>query len=168
MRIDGAEYSYGELMLATEDTDEVIKWLDQFTPGNWDILRHRNKRSASANAYLWHLCEEIAKRTGQTKVHVYQRAIREVGVFDQFKMDPRAVPEFNSAVGLNGIGYFVEIVDGEPDGTVLINYYKGSSEYDSKQFSRLVDFIVEDAKALDIETLTEKDLSRLKDEWGGG
>lgn len=168
MRIDGAEYSYGELMLATEDMDEVVKWLDSFVPGDYDIVKHRKKRSLSANAYLWHLCEEIAKATGQTKVHVYQRAIRDVGVYEPIKLDPKVFVEFNEAVGQFGIGYFIELVDSEPDGMLLCNYYKGSSEYDSAQFSRLVDSLVEDAKALGIETLTEKDLSRLKDEWGGG
>ena len=167
MRIDTADYAFGHLTLGSDDYDEVMKWLDQFEPGEWDIKKHRQKRSVSANAYLWHLCEEIAKATGDTKVSVYRRAIREVGVYEPIKLDPKVVAEFNTAISSFGIGYFVEVVDAEPDGMILVNYYKGSSEYDSKQFSRLVDSLVEDAKALGIETLTEKDLSRLKEEFGG-
>ena len=114
MQINTADYSLGHLSLGSDDYDEVVKWLDNFVPGDYDITKHKNKRSLAANKYLWHLCEQIAKATGQTKVHVYQNAVKSVGVFDQFLMSPEAIPEFSDAISKYGIGYFLEIVDSGP------------------------------------------------------
>lgn len=43
--------------------------------------------------------------------------------------------------------------------------YHGSSTYDTAQMSRLIDNIVQDCKALGIETMTPDKLSILKEEW---
>ena len=45
--------------------------------------------------------------------------------------------------------------------TNLIAYY-GSSVYDSKEMALLLDSIVQEAQALDIETLTPDELTNLK------
>lgn len=163
MRFDTADYAWGHLTLGSDDTDEIFKWLEEFVPGEYDIVKHKNKRSTRANAYLWHLCEEIARATGQTKLSVYQAEIKEVGVYDQLVMSVDAFGEFSSAVSGLGLGYFCEIVDAEPDGMLLINYYKGSSLYDSAQFSRLLDNTIQDAKAVGVEVLSERELSLLKE-----
>ena len=163
MRIDSADYQMGTLLLNSDDADDIIRWLDDFVPGEYDIVKHRNKRSLSANAYLWHLCEEIAKRTGTTKIQVYRNAIKSVGVYEQLKMEPKAMVEFASAVAAFGIGYIVEPVDAEGD-MVLVNYYKGSSEYDSKEFARLVDFVVDDAVELGVP-VKDSGVTRAKSEW---
>lgn len=42
----------------------------------------------------------------------------------------------------------------------------GSSQYDAKSMSILIDGIVSEAKELGIETATPMELSRLKEEWG--
>ena len=46
----------------------------------------------------------------------------------------------------------------------VISYF-GSSDYDTKQMSRLISLVVEDAKAQGIETLTPQELSRMEEEW---
>ena len=43
--------------------------------------------------------------------------------------------------------------------------YYGSSTYDTRQMSQLIDNLVQDCKALDIETLTPEKLSLLMEEW---
>lgn len=43
--------------------------------------------------------------------------------------------------------------------------YYGSSCYDTKQMSSLIDHLVQDCKALGIETLTPQELARMKEEW---
>lgn len=47
----------------------------------------------------------------------------------------------------------------------MVLYY-GSSTFDTKQMARLIDNIVQDCKALGIETLTPQQLDALKEEWG--
>ena len=46
-----------------------------------EIKKWRDKRSLSANALLWAVCEELAQAMKITKLEVYRKAIREVGVY---------------------------------------------------------------------------------------
>lgn len=43
--------------------------------------------------------------------------------------------------------------------------YKGSSEYDSKEMSILIDGIISEAEELGIETLPPHEIQRLKEMW---
>ena len=43
--------------------------------------------------------------------------------------------------------------------------YYGSSTYDTRQMSVLIDNLVQDCKALDIETMTPDKLALLKEGW---
>ena len=43
--------------------------------------------------------------------------------------------------------------------------FKGSSEYDTKEMSLLIDGIVQEAKNLGIETMTPAEVERLKGMW---
>lgn len=66
-----------------------------------------------------------------------------------------------------GTGWPTEHVDYTKDGErLVVRAYYGSSRYNSKQMSRLLDSVVEDCKEQDIETMTERELSLLKEEWG--
>ena len=72
--------------------------------------------------------------------------------------------------GVNITGYFkyYEVI-----GTSILNnkefnhirVFKGSSEYDTKEMSIFIDGIVQEAKQLDIETLTPNQLAELKSLW---
>ena len=58
-------------------------------------------------------------------------------------------------------------MDYDRDGDrVVIRAYYGSSTYNTKQMARLIDSIVEDCKAVGIETLTPATLDAMKDAWG--
>lgn len=49
---------------------------------------------------------------------------------------------------------------------LVIRAYYGSSQYSTKQMSRLLDSIVQDCKDLGIETLPPEKLAAMKEEWG--
>lgn len=51
-----------------------------------------------------------------------------------------------------------------PDCVSVCAYY-GSSTYDTAQMSRLIDLVVQECRQQDIETLTERELSLLKEGW---
>jgi hypothetical protein len=44
--------------------------------------------------------------------------------------------------------------------------YYGSSVYDTKQMSQLIDCIVQDCKTVGIETMTPQELAALNERWG--
>ena len=133
-----------------------------------EVKPHRNKRSTDANAYCWNLCEEIAKKIDGTKNEVYRQAIQHVGVYEIIPIRHDAVGRYVEAWRKNGIGWIAEKDrDSKFAGYVNVFTYYGSSAYDTKEMSRLIDYIVEEAKRLGIETKTPEQLAELVNLWGG-
>lgn len=132
-----------------------------------EIKIHREKRSLDSNAYLWVLCDKIAQKINSTKIEVYRKAIREVGVFEVLPIKKEAVKRFIENWQHNGIGYLCESTGkSKLEGYENAFAYYGSSSYDSKEMSRLIDYIVEEAKELGIETLTPEQLKSMNESWG--
>ncbi|MDD5017588.1 MAG: hypothetical protein PHO15_05775, partial [Eubacteriales bacterium] len=161
MNILGAKREGGNLIIAAPISD-IMKFLLKFKPGEYEIVKSSKKRSNEANNYMWSLAEEIAKATGTIKEDVYRHAVRQVGSFYSMEIDKSELDQFKidwaSHDGKNKIAWFVDVIDYADNGRVLVFAYKGSSVYNTKEFSRLVDFIVSEAKDLDIETLTPAEL----------
>lgn len=131
--------------------------------------KYRPKRSKNANSYMWELCEQIAEAVNISKEDVYIDAIKHRGIYKDF--EPLPVGDARTLAvcwSNNGTGWFCEQVDFAEDGEkVIMRCYYGSSCYNTKQMSRLIDYIVEEAKNLDIETLTPDELLNLKSQWKG-
>lgn len=134
----------------------------------YDLLvkEHREKRSLDANAYAWVLIDRLAEATGCPKVDIYKRAIREIGgVSDTVCVVEKAADRLERVWKTNGIGWFSERGESKIPGCVTVTLYFGSSTYDTRQMSRLIDYIVYDCKALGIETLPPERLAAMKEEW---
>lgn len=132
-----------------------------------EIKPHRGKRSLDANSFLWILAQKIAEAIGTTKEDVYRKNIREVGQFVIVPIRKDAVERWGEVWNGKGLGWFCEIVgDSKIAGYVNIISYYGSSVYNTKEMSRLIDAIVQECKELGIETLSEAELAALKGEWG--
>lgn len=132
-----------------------------------ELKPYRPKRSLDANAYAWTLIGKIAAAVGAKKTEIYRRYIKEVG--DNFEV----VCLLDSAVGRmkeiwcrNGIGWQTETEESKLQGCTNMYLYYGSSTYDSKQMSRLIDLIVYDCKSLGIQTETPDKIAELKALWG--
>lgn len=131
-----------------------------------EIKKWRKKRSLDANAYAWVLIDKIAQATGIPKTEVYRQAIREIGgVSDIVAVPDNAVDKFREGWSKQGIGWQTEILDSKPGYKRIVVYY-GSSTYDTKQMSALIDSLVQDAQALGIETLPPHEIARLNSLWG--
>ena len=81
-------------------------------------------------------------------------------------MQEKAVDDFIKAWQNNGIGWICEVVDSTLDGCKKVFAYYGSSTYDTKQMSRIIDMAVQDAEALGIETMPPEELESLLAQWG--
>lgn len=130
-----------------------------------EVKVHREKRSLDANAYMWVLADKIADAVNSTKAEVYRKAIREVGVFYDMAVLESDVPKAIAVWESNGIGWFADEFDSKLQGCKRIRFYHGSSMYDTKQMSRLIDYIVEEAKEVGIDTKTPDEIERMKNLW---
>ena len=132
-----------------------------------EVKQHREKRSLDANAYCWTLLDKLAEALHSTKEELYLHKVREVGPYKDFSLTEDEAKTFRVAWERLGTGWPTEKVDYDQDGDrVVIRAYYGSSTYNTKQMSRLIDSIVEDCKSVGIETLTPDKLDAMKGEWG--
>lgn len=131
-----------------------------------EIKEKKEKRSLDANAYFWQLLSELANALGSTKEELYLQYVHDFGPFRDFTLTPEEAKTFRTAWSKLGSGWPTEQVDYAADGErVVIRAYYGSSTYNVKQMSRLIDSVVDDCKAVGVETMSPDKLALLKDEW---
>lgn len=130
------------------------------------ITKHSAARSLDANARAWVLIDQIAERTGEKKYKVYQNAIREIGgVSDLVCVRNEAVDTLCSKWEGKGSGWQTERSPSKLPGCTNVTLYYGSSTYNSKQMSDLIDSLIQDAQALGIPTLSPAEKDRLIAQW---
>lgn len=168
------------LTLAADQKAELQKVVGRYktltasAPKKFDveIKQHRDKRSNDANSYLWVLCHKIAQAVNSTAVETYRQMVRDYGVWVDRYIEKSFLKEVLLAWSARGIGFFVELVDTEPtkdsEGReyVATRFYFGSSGYDTKEMSVLIDGVVTEAQGLEIETKTPDQIAEMKSLWG--
>ena len=134
---------------------------------NLEVKEHRKKRSLDANAYAWVLINKLAEVMRISPVEVYRQAIQDIsGNSEILPVKDEAVEQFTQAWKHNGLGWLCKDMGKSklPGYRNLMVYY-GSSVYNTDQMSNLIDQLIQDCKALDIETLPPEKLSLLMEEW---
>ncbi len=161
MQLTAVRVAGDELILKSPDYAEIRRFAYHFKAGNYEIERKRKKRSTDANALCWKLCTEIANVLRTDKDSIYVDMLKKYGQSD--------VVSVLSSVDVKGyFKYYDEFGKGTVNGKEFTHYrvYKGSSEYDTREMSILIDGIIDEAKALDIEVISEREKTLLLQEWG--
>jgi hypothetical protein len=144
----------------------LISSLDDNKTYAVEVKQHKKQRSLDANAYCWVLIDKLSEKLNVSKTEIYRQAIKEIGGNSETVCVPtKAVNKVCEGWKHNGIGWQTETFKSKIDGCTNVILYYGSSSYNTNQMSMLIDNIVQDCKALDIETLTPKELQVLKDGW---
>ena len=132
-----------------------------------EVKEHREKRSLDANAYAWVLIHKLAEATRLSPVEVYREAIRNVGNnFTPMCVREQDAERLKRNWSSHGLGWLCEDLGvSQVRGCVNIACYYGSSCYSTQQMSVLIDNLVQDCKALDIETLSPEKLALMKEAW---
>ncbi|MBO7240201.1 MAG: hypothetical protein J6V23_06940 [Bacteroidaceae bacterium] len=127
------------------------------------IDKLKKKRSNDANAYYWQLIGQLSAKINVPTREIYRTHIKDVG--DNFEIVPIreiAVEAWINAWESRGLGWCCECL-GESkmrDYMNVICFY-GSSTYDTRQMSRLIELCVADCKEQGIETMTPQELASL-------
>lgn len=120
------------------------------------LKKHFNKRSLDANAYAWKLITEIANELRVSKEDVYLLMLKRYGQSE--------IISVLAHIPLQGfVKYYEEAGESELNGKTFKHYkiYKGSSEYDTREMSILIDGIVSEAKELGIQTDTPEQIREM-------
>ena len=130
------------------------------------IKKASNHRSLDANAYAWVLIDKLAAVLHTDKVDVYRQAILDIGgVSTTVCVQDKALEALRAGWESKGIGWQTETMPSKLDGCTNVILYYGSSSYDTRQMSSLIDHLIQDAEAQGIETITPQRRSELLNQW---
>ena len=132
------------LCIQTNKARQVIDSLKDGKAYDVEIKEHREKRSLDANAYFW----EIG---GNHEI---------VCVIDS------AVEKLRNGWEHNGLGWQTDTMASRIPGCTNVILYYGSSTYNTRQMSHLIDMAVQDCVEQGIETLSPDKLAGMMEEWG--
>lgn len=145
---------------------ELIQYLyNQDKEKVFEIKEHKLKRSLNANAYCWVLMNKIADAIKITKEEVYREYIKNKGIFRLITMNKDATDTFIRVWQEKGLGWICDISESKYEGMVDVVAYYGTSSYNTKQMANFIDYVVDEAKNLGIETLPPDEIERLKSLW---
>lgn len=138
--------------------EQIIQYLfKQDKTKQYEVKEYKEKRSNSQNAYMWEIIGKIADIQRLKKDDVYLQMLKDYGQSQIISMlsdiDPKGY-----------LKYYEEIGKGQVKGKDFTHYkvFKGSSEYNSKEMSILIDGVIQEAKQLDIETLTPQQIAGMR------
>ena len=143
---------------------DLVTWLfEQPKDKVFEVKEYHPKRSLNANAYAWALIGKIADVLRKSKEEVYFEMLKAYGQSEFVSV--------RSDIDVKGyFKYYEEYGKGHVEGREFTHYkvYKGSSEFDSREMSILLDGIIQEAKAQGIETITPAEKERMLKEIGEG
>ena len=169
-----AKLEGGWLMLkpSEEDMGKAMAFVRNLKKTVYEAIlkMHRKKRSQDANAKMWALINEMSVLLHIPPEEIYRGYIPDVGGnYRIVPVMPEEIPDWDKEWCLNHIGRMTEDMGpcraSDLKGYHNLKLYRGSSEYDTAQFSRLLDLVLQDCRQLGIETLSEREKSLLLEEW---
>lgn len=132
------------------------------------VREKRNRRGLNANAYYWQLVGKLAKWSGKSDIYIHNDMIEHYGVPEEQEGEPvymmlldtidyKELPYAHLA-WTNNVRY------GNGKTYRAYKVMKGSHDYDTREFSRLVDGLIQTIIGSDapIETMTPAELTALK------
>lgn len=125
-----------------------------------EIEVKKKKRSKNANSYYWELLQKLCFELNLDLIQEYRKRVKELGICQTFELDTKNLATFERLWTDRGIAWFTEKVQENGDKTI-INAYYGSSSYNTKQFSRLLDNLIQDCRSVGIQTLEDKEIDEL-------
>ena len=133
------------LCIQTNKARQVLDVLKEGKAYDVEIKEHREKRSLDANAYFWVLVDRLAEKTRIPKTEIYRR---------------------RNGWEHNGLGWQTDTMPSKIPGCTNVILYYGSSTYNTRQMSHLIDMAVQDCVEQGIETLPPDKLAGMMEEWG--
>lgn len=132
-----------------------------------EVKEHRKKRSLDANAYAWVLINKLAEAMRIAPIEVYRQSIQNVGGnYEVIPIKEEAADHFKQVWEAQGLGWpCVDMGKSKLQGFRNLRAYYGSSTFSVSQMQVFIDNLVQDCRALNIETLTPDKLALLMEEW---
>lgn len=135
------------------------------------VTKYSTKRSLNANAYFHALCREIANKLDCTEMFVKNRMIATNGQPDL--NDDGEVWTIKTNYDVSKMWeqetLHVKPLATKAEGHKILYFYavmRPTHTYNTSEMARLIDSTVEEAHALGIPTISDKDMERMLNAWG--
>ena len=147
----------------TGTSAELIKYLvEQEKNKTWELKEQRGKRSLDANGMLWACLQEIATAVRSDKWSVYLQMLKRYGKFDYVIVKKKAVEMMKRQWReLEEVGE----IDIHGEKAVQLLCYYGSSTYDRKEFSVLLDGVISEMKEMGLTPPPDRQTRELLEKW---
>lgn len=166
----------GKIQLTFEFEQDISGCVDEIKDGLLTVIvkKFRKKRSLDANSYYWQLLSKLGDRLDISKSVLHNTLLREYGqpeVIDG-KLAYLILPDSENGAQVADraetfhIKPTSEIKTGA-DGITYRTYImlRGSSTYDTKEMSHLINGLVDECKAQEIETMHPNELARMMEQY---
>lgn len=128
------------------------------------LKEFKPRRSLNANAYMWALIGKIAEAMRISQDEVYHKVLCDYGTYDT-DGGVTQILSIRADAKLTGWLYIhtkpIKTVDLEGKKFTHYALIKGSSDYNTREMSFLLDGVIYEAKELGIEVMTPEELERL-------
>ncbi len=164
-------FKTNKLIISFEALDNIntLEEIENASELDLEVTEHKEKRRINANNYFWLMLQKLCEKQELDTIEEYKKRVKELCIFRIMSTEKENVKTIKKIWEEKGIAWFVEEFDTEYKGDVefkTLHLYYGSSSFDKKQMSRLIDGVVQDCKAVGIETKTEAEIKSLLESWG--
>lgn len=173
-RYAGRKIKTGHILLCFDVEENALQGqvLDKNENYTLDIRQYKPKRSKNANAYYQELSTKVAYEMGISATEYHNRTLAELGIVwrdERYKRDfiLHEDSEWWLKV-LKGENHYMPTEKTQETKTGTFRWYirlKPSREFDSKEMSMLLDYVIQDAEALNIPIMSNEEIKELKDDW---
>lgn len=138
---------------------EIIDFLlDKDNDTLYELEEYKEKRSNNANRYMWKLIVNIANKLRSSKEEVYLQMLKRYGQSEMISV-------LSSIDVSRFLKYYEPVATVELQGKKFTHYrvYTGSSEYDTREMSILIDGIISECEQMGLETLPPNEMEHLRE-----
>jgi hypothetical protein len=125
-------------------------------------VKYRQKRSLDANALLWVMLQSIATTLRADKWQIYLQMLKRYGKYTYICVKPSVVEavkqQWRECEELGEVN-----INGQT--AIQMLCYFGSSTYNTKEFSVLLDGVISEMKEMGLDTPTSEDMKRSLEQW---
>lgn len=142
-------------MIGTKN--QIITYLlPQEDKTKYEIKEYKEKRSLQANKYYWSMLNELANVLRMSKEDLHLKMLNDYSQHEVISV----LADIN--IG-NYIKYYQEVGESILNGKTFKHYkvFKQSSEMDRKEFSILLDGLLQECRQQGIETLEDKEIEEM-------
>lgn len=119
------------------------------------------KRSLSANGYLWVLLGELQEKLKIPKEEIYRQYIYNCGTYAVLPLPNKDVNKFIESWSHNGLGWVCDTTTSKLKGYTNVLAYYGTSTYSKEEMGVLLEQVVQDCQEQGIPVKKEEEIESL-------